>query len=171
MRSNYDSDWRVHSLILSIHDLRGLPLRRLGYHLLFPLVCFCSVSSQQTWPNHDNLQRLTVDNKSIRRQHLPDEWFGGVASRLERPQNDNYQGGRNKKADGVPDECREPEIDRTNSGHQLRMFRFDGAFRDNEDDERRNEETHSDRDAQREQQTFSKKTNHSCRGNSQNFLN
>ena len=29
MRSNNDIDWPVHSLMLSFHDLRGLPLRHL----------------------------------------------------------------------------------------------------------------------------------------------
>ena len=54
IRSNDDNDWPVHSLMLSFHDLRGLFQRRLS----------SSVPYSMTWPNHDNLRRLTIDNKS-----------------------------------------------------------------------------------------------------------
>ena len=37
MRSNDDNDWPVHSLMLSLHDLRDLPLQRLpsAVHCVF----------------------------------------------------------------------------------------------------------------------------------------
>ena len=50
MRSNDGIDWPVHSLMLSFHDLRSLPLQRLPW--------------RQTWPNHDSLRRLTLYSKS-----------------------------------------------------------------------------------------------------------
>ena len=62
MHNNDDNHWLVNSLALSFRDLRGLPLRR----LLSPVPCsmiFSSVSWRQTWPNHDNLRRLSDDNK------------------------------------------------------------------------------------------------------------
>ena len=58
MRSNYDIDWPVNSLMLSFHDLRGLHLRHLPSTVPCSMI-ICSVSWRQTWPNHDNLRRLT----------------------------------------------------------------------------------------------------------------
>ena len=44
MRSNYDNDWLVHSLIfLSLHDLRGLALRRLPPSIVPHSMIFGSV--------------------------------------------------------------------------------------------------------------------------------
>ena len=62
MRSCDDNDWPVHSLILSFHDLRGLPLRWVPCTVLCSMI-FGSLSWQQTWPSHDNLRRLVVNNK------------------------------------------------------------------------------------------------------------
>ena len=54
-----------HSLMLSFHNLRGLPLRSLrpAVPCSRPMI-FGSVSWRQSWPNHDSLRRLTVDIKS-----------------------------------------------------------------------------------------------------------
>ena len=60
MHSNDDIDWPVHSLLFSFHDLRGLPLRRLPSAVPCSMT-FSSVSWWQTWPNHDNFWRLTVN--------------------------------------------------------------------------------------------------------------
>ena len=60
-RSN--DDWSVHSLMLSFHDLRARPLRRLPSTESCSII-FGSVSWRQTWPNHDNFRRLTVDSRS-----------------------------------------------------------------------------------------------------------
>ena len=60
MNSNDDNDLPVHSLMYLPHDLRGMSLRR--------PTTYCSVRWRQTWPNHDELQRLTVDNKSSGRR-------------------------------------------------------------------------------------------------------
>ena len=54
MRSNADIDWPVHALMLSFHDLRGLPLRRLPSTVSCSVI-FGSVSRRQTWLNHDSL--------------------------------------------------------------------------------------------------------------------
>ena len=63
MRSNDYNDWPVHSLMFSLHDLRGLPLRRLPS--TDPCSMIFGISSWwQTWPNHDNLRHVRVDNKS-----------------------------------------------------------------------------------------------------------
>ena len=63
MCSNYDIDWPVHSLMLS---LRGLRLRRppptVPCSMIFSSV---SLSWWQTWPNHDSLRRLMVGSKSF----------------------------------------------------------------------------------------------------------
>ena len=77
---------------------------------------------------------------------LPDEWIGGEAGWLESEHDKDDQNRRNEIADGVPDERWRPEVDWTDSSHQLRMFRFGGAFLDDEDDERANEESHSEWD-------------------------
>ena len=63
MCSNDDNAWPVHSLMLSLRDLRSLTLQWLPSTVPC-CVIFGSVSWQQTWPNHDNLWHLTVDNKS-----------------------------------------------------------------------------------------------------------
>ena len=57
MRTNNDNDWSAHSLMLSVHDLHGLPLRRLSSTVPCSMVV-SSVSWRQTWPNHDNLQAI-----------------------------------------------------------------------------------------------------------------
>ena len=70
MHSNYDIDWPVHSLMLSFHDMRGLPLQR----LLSTVPCgmiFGSVSWRQTWSNHDSLRRLTVKAPDVRQGYRP----------------------------------------------------------------------------------------------------
>ena len=61
MRNCCRSDWPVHSLMLSFHDLRGLPLRRIPSIVPCSMV-FGSTSRQQTWPNYGYLWCLTVDN-------------------------------------------------------------------------------------------------------------
>ena len=63
MGSSDDSDWHVHSLILFFHDLHGLRLRRPSSTVPASTV-FSGPSCRQIWPNHDNLQRLTVDSKT-----------------------------------------------------------------------------------------------------------
>ena len=63
MRSNDDIHWPVHSLMLSFHDFRGLPLRRLPSTVPGSMI-YGSVSWRQTRPNYDNLRCLTVDSKS-----------------------------------------------------------------------------------------------------------
>ena len=63
MRSNDDVNWHVHSLMLSFHHLCGLPLWRLPCTVSCCMI-FGSVWWRQTWPNHDNLRRLTVDSQS-----------------------------------------------------------------------------------------------------------
>ena len=63
-RSNGDIDrLLVHSLMLSFHDLRSLPLRRLPSMEPCSMI-FGSVLWRQTWLNHDNSRRLTVDSRS-----------------------------------------------------------------------------------------------------------
>ena len=64
MWSNDDIDWPVHPLTLFFHDLRGLLLRRLSSTVPSNMI-FSSVSWRATWPNHDNLRRLTVNSKSF----------------------------------------------------------------------------------------------------------
>ena len=62
-RSNaHDIDWSDHSLMLSFHDLRGLPLRRLPSMVPCSMI-FGSISWLHTWPNYDNSRRLTVGNR------------------------------------------------------------------------------------------------------------
>ena len=63
IRSNYDNDCPVHSLILSFHDLRLVPQRRLPSTVTGRMTSG-NVSRQRAWPNSDNLRRLTVDNRS-----------------------------------------------------------------------------------------------------------
>ena len=60
------------SLMLSFHDIRGLPLRRPPSTVPCSTI-FGSVSRGQTWPNHDSLRRLPVDSKSpdIRQGYWP----------------------------------------------------------------------------------------------------
>ena len=55
----------IHSLMLSFHDLRSLPLRCLPSMEPCSRI-FGSVSWWQTWPNHDKLRRLTVDSRRSR---------------------------------------------------------------------------------------------------------
>ena len=50
VRINDDNDWPVHSLLLSLRDLHGIPVRRMIF----------GSSYWQMWPNHDKLRRLTV---------------------------------------------------------------------------------------------------------------
>ena len=57
--SNDDIDWLVNSLMLSLHDLRGLPPQRLPSTEPCSMI-FGSISWRQTWPNHDNLWRSTA---------------------------------------------------------------------------------------------------------------
>ena len=57
--NNDDNDWPVHSL-MSHDDLRGLPL--FIYHRR-PSMSLNSISRWQTWTNHDELRRWTVENK------------------------------------------------------------------------------------------------------------
>ena len=64
MRSSNDIDWPVHSMMLTLRDLRGLPLRRIPSTVPWRTI-FSSVTWRQTWPNHDNLQRFTVDRKKL----------------------------------------------------------------------------------------------------------
>ena len=55
-QSNDDIDWPVHSLMLSFHDLRGLPLR--CHPSTEPCsMIFGSVSCRQTRPNHDKFRK------------------------------------------------------------------------------------------------------------------
>ena len=63
MCSSDDSDWPVHSLMLSFHDVRGLPLQLVPTTVLRSTI-FGSVSSRETCPNDDNLRRSMVDNRS-----------------------------------------------------------------------------------------------------------
>ena len=56
LRSNSGIDWPVHSFMLSFHDLRGLPLRRLPSTEPCSSIIFGSVSWRQTWLNHDNFR-------------------------------------------------------------------------------------------------------------------
>ena len=70
MRSSDDSDWPVHSLMLSFHHLRGLPLRRLPSTVPCIMV-FGSALYQQTWLNYDNLRLLTVRTPDIRQGRWP----------------------------------------------------------------------------------------------------
>ena len=68
MRSNDDNDWHVNSLMLSLHDLSGLPMRRLPSTVPRSMI-FGSVSWRQAWPNHDNLRRLMIKFPAVRRRH------------------------------------------------------------------------------------------------------
>ena len=65
MRSNDDIEWPVHYFILSVHDLCGLPPRRLSSTVpTVPCSMIAdSVSWRQTWPNHDNLLHCWCDSK------------------------------------------------------------------------------------------------------------
>ena len=63
MCSSDNSGQPVHSLMLSFHDLRGLPLWRLPSTVPCSMI-FGSVSWRQAWPNHDSLRLLTTDSKS-----------------------------------------------------------------------------------------------------------
>ena len=56
MCSNEDIDWLVHSLMLSLHDLRSLPLWRRSSTVPRTMIIGC-VSRWHTW-NYDNLRRL-----------------------------------------------------------------------------------------------------------------
>ena len=62
-RSTDFTDWPIHSLMVSFQVLRGLPLRRLPSTKRCGMI-FDSVLWRQTWQNHDNLRRPTVDNRS-----------------------------------------------------------------------------------------------------------
>ena len=57
MRSSDDGDWPVHSVMMPFHDLRGLSLRRPPSTVPRTIDLLCL----QTWPNHINLLRLTVE--------------------------------------------------------------------------------------------------------------
>ena len=61
--SNDDNGWPIHSLILFTGDLSGLQLRRLPPTVSCSMI-IDSVSRQHTWPSHDNLRRLLVENES-----------------------------------------------------------------------------------------------------------
>ena len=63
MRSRDDSEWPVHSLMLSLHDLQGLPLQQRFKPSVPCSTVIGSASYRQTLPNNDNLRRLQVDNK------------------------------------------------------------------------------------------------------------
>ena len=67
MWSSDDNDWPVHSLMLSLHDLRSPAEWRIPSTVRYSMI-FTSVSWLQTRPNHDSLQRLTVTVKA------PDVW-------------------------------------------------------------------------------------------------
>ena len=64
MHSNEDTDCPVHSPMLSC--LRRLPPTTVPCSMIF-----VSVSRRQTWPNHDNLWRLTVKAPVVRRGYCP----------------------------------------------------------------------------------------------------
>ena len=74
MGSNDDIDWPVHSLMLSLHDLRGILLRWLPSTVPWSII-FGSVSWRHAWPSHVSLRRLTIDSKSscsdVRRGYRP----------------------------------------------------------------------------------------------------
>ena len=69
MRSNDDSDWPVHSLMLLLHDLRGLPLRRLPSTVL----CIRFLAAY-----HDGGHGRTMITCTIWRltMQVPDVWRG-----------------------------------------------------------------------------------------------
>ena len=64
MRSNDDNDWSAHSLMLSLRDLRGPHPRQLPSTVPWSVI-LDRIWWRQTWPNHDYLRRLTVDDKSF----------------------------------------------------------------------------------------------------------
>ena len=52
------------SLMLSFHDLRSFPLRRLPFTVPYGVI-LGSVTRRQTCLNHNSLRRLTVDSKAV----------------------------------------------------------------------------------------------------------
>ena len=65
MCSNDDVGWPIHSLMLSFHDLRGLPMWRLPSTVPCNMI-FGSISWRQTCLNHDKLRRQTRSNAFLK---------------------------------------------------------------------------------------------------------
>ena len=70
MRSNDANDWPGHSLMLSLYDLRGLPLRRLPSNVPCSMIfaAYRDGRNGQTTINCD-ASRLTIKLPDVRRGH------------------------------------------------------------------------------------------------------
>ena len=70
MSSSNNSDWHVHSLMLSFHDLRCLLLLHLPSTVSCTMI-FGIVFCWQTWPNHGSFWRLTIKALDVQWGHWP----------------------------------------------------------------------------------------------------